>query len=194
MFLERLKVSFAFGAASVLLLSNLASADIYRYRDENGVWHFTNIKSDRRYKLYLRSSRKKPLEYIKNYDWIITEASRRFNVDPLLIKAVIKTESDFDHKAVSHKGARGLMQLMPTTASDMQVQDPFNPEENIFGGTRYLSVLLERFENDTMLALAAYNAGPEKVEACQGIPPYLETKSFVKKVLQYYHQYKSGKI
>lgn len=180
-------------AASVLFFLDSGEADIYRYRDENGVWHFTNIKSDRRYTLYLRTTRKKPSEYIRNYDWIITDASRRFNVDPLLVKAVIKAESDFDTNAVSHKGAQGLMQLMPETASDMEVQNPFNPEENILGGTRYLSLLLERFNDDKRLAIAAYNAGPEKVESYQGVPPYRETQTFVKRVLRYYDQYKSGK-
>ncbi|MFZ7110884.1 MAG: lytic transglycosylase domain-containing protein [Desulfatiglandales bacterium] len=105
---------------------------------------------------------------------------------------MIKAESDFDHRAVSKKGAQGLMQLMPQTATKMKVANPFNPEENIFGGTRYLSLLLERFNNDESLALAAYNAGPEKVKDYQGIPPYPETKSFVTKVLNFYERLKSG--
>jgi len=184
---------FLLSAASVVFFTDSGLADIYRYQDEKGVWHFTNIRSDRRYTLYLRTTRKKPSEYIRNYDWIITDASRRFNVDPHLIKAVIKAESDFDSNAVSHKGARGLMQLMPETASDMKVQNPFNPEENILGGTRYLSLLLERFKDDKRLAIAAYNAGPKKVESYQGVPPYRETETFVKRVLLYYDQYKSGK-
>ena len=123
---------------------------------------------------------------------MIKQAASRFGVDPSLIRAVIKAESDFDHRAVSHKGAKGLMQLMPKTSNDMKVENPFNPEENIFGGTHYLSLLLNRFENNKKLALAAYNAGPEKVETHQGIPPFPETKSFVKKVLDYYKRYKSG--
>jgi soluble lytic murein transglycosylase len=168
-----------------------ASADIYRYRDKNGVWHFTNIKSDKRYKLYIRAPKRKASQYIKEYEGIIGQAARRFKVEPLLIKAVIKAESDFDHRAVSRKGAQGLMQLMPETADEMEVEDPFSPEENIFGGTRYLSLLLERFKNDKKLALAAYNAGPEMVEAHKGIPPFSETRSFVKKVLEYYRQYGS---
>lgn len=184
---------FLLSAASVVFFADLGLADIYRYQDEKGVWHFTNIRSDRRYSLYLRTTRKKPSEYIRNYDWMITDASRRFNVDPLLIKAVIRAESDFDSNAVSHKGAQGLMQLMPETASDMKVQNPFNPEENILGGTRYLSLLLERFKDDKRLAIAAYNAGPEKVKSYQGVPPYRETETFVKRVLRYYDQYKSGK-
>jgi soluble lytic murein transglycosylase-like protein len=180
--------------AGVFILScGPASADIYRYRDENGVWHFTNIKSDKRYKIYMRESIENPAEFIKKYGSIIEQASDRFSLDPSLIKAVIKAESDFDHKATSNKGAQGLMQLMPDTADDMEVGDPYNPEENIFGGARYLSLLLQRFKNDMTLALAAYNAGPEKVEIHNGVPPYSETKTFIKRVLEFYNQYKSGK-
>lgn len=192
MSVTRLGAIFLVCASLIFFSYNLTSADIYRYRDENGVWHFTNIKTDKRYKLYLRSSKKKPTEYIKEYGSIIKQASERFRIDPSLIKAVIKAESDFNHKAVSHKGAQGLMQLMPRTADDMDVKNPFNPEENIFGGTRYLSLLLDRFNNNTRLALAAYNAGPESVEDYRGIPPFSETRSFVKKVLHYYNRYKSS--
>jgi soluble lytic murein transglycosylase len=155
-------------------------ADIYRYRDENGVWHFTNIRSDVRYKLYIRSYPGKAVQqYIRDFEGIISQASERFKVDPFLIKAVIKAESDFN-------------QLMPGTAEDMKVEDPFNPEENIFGGTRYLSMMLSRFNNDMRLALAAYNAGPERVENHRGIPPIPETKSFIEKVMQYYGRYRAG--
>jgi soluble lytic murein transglycosylase-like protein len=181
-------------AWGVLLFSSGALADIYRYKDERGVWHFTNIKTDRRYKLYIRESRSRrsASQYIKQYEYVISQASKRFGVQPSLIKAVIQAESDFDHKAVSNKGAQGLMQLMPGTSNDMAVQNPFNPEENIFGGTRYLSLMLERFKNDLSLALAAYNAGPDRIDEHNGLPPFPETKSFVEKVLRYYKQYSSG--
>lgn len=192
MFVIRLAVSLVIGLSFILSLSPPILADIYRYRDKNGVWHFTNIKNDRRYKLYIRSSKKKPSEYIREYENIIKQASRVFKVEPFLIKAVIKAESDFDNRAVSRKGAQGLMQLMPDTANDMEVEDPFSPEENIFGGTRYLSLLLERFKNNKRLALAAYNAGPEAVEEYGGIPPFSETISFVRRVLNYYKQYRPG--
>ncbi|MBN2061943.1 MAG: lytic transglycosylase domain-containing protein [Deltaproteobacteria bacterium] len=168
-----------------------AWADIYRFKDENGVWHFTNINNDIRYKLFIRTYAKKPEKYIADYGYMIDQASERFNIDPNLVKAVIKAESDFDKGALSSKGAQGLMQLMPKTADEMEVDDPFNPEENIFGGTRYLSILLERFNNDKNLALAAYNAGPEKVAEYNGIPPYNETRNFVRKVLDYYEEYRS---
>lgn len=114
-------------------------------------------------------------------------------MEPSLVKAVIKAESDFDPMTVSSKGAKGLMQLMPETANDMEVENPFSPVENIFGGTRYLSLLLERFKNNKRLALAAYNAGPEVVETYKGVPPYPETRSFIDKVLEYYKQYMSAK-
>ena len=171
--------------------ANFASADIYRFKDENGVWHFTNINNDIRYKLFIKEYVKKPEKYIADYGYIIDQASERFNIDPHLVKAVIRAESDFDNGAVSSKGAQGLMQLMPKTSDEMEVDNPFNPEENIFGGTRYLSVLLERFNNDKSLALAAYNAGPEKVDRYNGIPPYNETKNFVRRVLDYYEEYGS---
>jgi len=177
----------------LLLISNSAWADIYRYVDKNGVWHFTNIKTDTRYRLYINTTRKTPSDYIKEYDIIIRQASKQFGVDPLLVKAVIKAESGFDHKAVSSKGAQGLMQLMPDTANDMYVENPFDPEENIFGGTRYLSLLLKRFKNDKALALAAYNAGPEKVGYYQGVPPFPETETFVKRVINYYQSYLPNK-
>ncbi len=181
------------GLTISLILSTSVSADIYRYKDKNGVWHFTNIKTDSRYTLYIRGPRKmSPEEYIREYDGIILQASKLFEVDRSLIKAVIKAESDFDHQAVSRKGAQGLMQLMPPTADAMDVENPFNPEDNILGGTRYISLLLKRFKNNKELALAAYNAGPENVDSHQGVPPFPETENFVKKVMGYYKLYNTG--
>jgi soluble lytic murein transglycosylase-like protein len=188
----RLAFQFVICVPIIFSFVNITSADIYRYRDEQGVWHFTNIKSDTRYKLFFRSPGREPTEYIKEYEELIQQASERFRVDPFLVKAVIKAESDFDYQAVSSKGAQGLMQLMPETAYDMEVGDPFNPEENIFGGTRYLSVLLDRYKNDKTKALAAYNAGPERIEEYKGIPPFTETKDFVERVLKYYEAYLNG--
>ncbi len=177
-----------------LLMAAETLADIYRYRDEQGVWHFTNIQTgDTRFKIFIRESQRTPAQYIKKYDGIIGEASRRFGLEPSLVKAVIKAESDFDHEAVSDKGAQGLMQLMPTTAANMEVKDAFDPEENIVGGARYLSQLMERFGNNTELAIAAYNAGPEAVQTHGGIPPFEETKTFVQRVLHYYHQFTGGR-
>jgi soluble lytic murein transglycosylase-like protein len=177
-----------------LCLCAPAQADIYRFRDERGVWHFSNFKSDPRYKVYIRTyDGSKPVsQYIKDYDDIIHKASKRYGVDVSLIKAVIKAESDFDQHAVSSKGAQGLMQLMPGTADAMDVDDPFDAKDNIHGGTRYLSLMLERFQNDMRLALAAYNAGPERVAEYRGVPPYQETRTFIDRVLNYYRQFNSS--
>jgi len=181
----------AISLALSLFVNTPVTADIYRYMDKDGVWHFTNIKTESSYRLYIRTPRKTPLEYIDAYEGIINQASRRFGIDTSLIKAVIKAESGFDRRAISSKGALGLMQLMPHTAEAMDVDNPFNPEENIFGGTRYLSLLLERFKNNKELAVAAYNAGPGNVESYQGIPPFPETKAFVERVMDYYRSYNS---
>ncbi|MFO7602161.1 MAG: lytic transglycosylase domain-containing protein [Candidatus Desulfacyla sp.] len=166
-----------------------AQGEIYRYVDKNGVWHFTNVKTDSRYRIFVPGSRKGLGKYLDDYQGIIKQASTQFGIEPHLIQAVIKAESGFNHRAVSSKGAQGLMQLMPGTAGDMEVGDPFDPEENIFGGTRYLSLLLKRFKNDKILALAAYNAGPDTVESYKGVPPFPETHEFVKRVMGYYETY-----
>jgi soluble lytic murein transglycosylase len=150
------------------------------------------MHSDQRCRLFIRSYPKGASAYIKTYGTIIDQASKRFRVEPSLIKAVIKAESDFDYKAVSPKGAQGLMQLMPETAEELEVRDPFNPEDNIFGGARYLGWLLERFKHDKVMALAAYNAGPAKVKHYGGVPPFPETRSFIEKVLVYYREYRTG--
>ena len=120
----------------------------------------------------------------KPYFPLIKEIAAKTDVEKSLIMAVIKTESNFDPKAVSPKGAMGLMQLMPSTAKNLGVSDPFDPKENIHGGARYLSTYLKTF-GDIELALAAYNAGPGQVEALRKIPPYPETENFIKKVFYY---------
>jgi soluble lytic murein transglycosylase-like protein len=181
------------GLIFALTISSAALADIYKYKDENGVMHFTNIRSDIRYTLYIKEARENPDAFITKYDLIIKAASEKFNVETSLVKAVIKAESGFDHTAVSSKGAQGLMQLMPGTAEAMEVDDPYNPEKNSFGGTTYLSKMLERYNNDVRLALAAYNAGPEKVDKYKDVPPFNETKIFIERVMKYYGQYQAAK-
>ena len=167
-----------------------AGADIYRFKDENGIWHFTNTRSDTRYRLFMKTGKIKGKQYIIKYDSIIYSAAKRFGVESRLIKAVIMAESSFNPRAVSKSGAQGLMQLMPLTADDMKVDNPFDPEENIFGGTQYLSLLLKKFGHDKRLALAAYNAGPKTVTKHNSVPPIPQTENFVKTVMKYYTELK----
>ena len=122
---------------------------------------------------------------------IIQEASDRYEVEPELIQAIIMAESSYNPRAVSKRGARGLMQLMPKTAKSLGVEDSFNPEHNIHGGVRYFKQLLDRFGGDTKMALAAYNAGSRKVRQYQGIPPFKATRYYIKKVFSYYNRYKT---
>ena len=168
-------------------------ADIYKYVDEEGVIHFTNVPTDGKFKLFYRE---KPVHFqselglqLEKYDHLIFKASEKYNVNYNLIKAVIKAESNFNPQAVSRAGARGLMQLMPKTAYAYQVQDSFEPESNIEGGVRYLRYLLNLFQGDLYLALAGYNAGENAVIKNKGIPPYPETRTYVQRVLRFYQEY-----
>lgn len=170
-----------------------SAADIYKYVDENGITHYTNLPTNPKFKLVYRERRvrfESGLEFGK-YDLAIHNAAQRHGVDYALVKAVIKAESNFNHRAVSRAGARGLMQLMPATANQLQVQDSFHPEENIEGGVRYLRYLLDTYRGDLRLALAAYNAGEGAVYRHRGIPPFKETRTYVKRVLEYYEQYRT---
>lgn len=125
------------------------------------------------------------------YDNIIMEAARHHDVHPALIKAIIKAESSYNPRAVSKKGARGLMQLMPGTARAMGVKNSFNPRHNIHGGTKYFKRLLDEFGGNIRLALAAYNAGIQKVRKYGSIPPYKATRSYIRKVISYYREYRT---
>ena len=116
------------------------------------------------------------------FDSLIEQHAQANSLNPLLVRAVIEAESAFNPRAVSRVGAMGLMQLMPGTARDLGVADPFDPDENIRGGTKYLRSLLDRFDGDINLALAAYNAGPGAVEKYDGVPPYRETRNYVAKI------------
>jgi soluble lytic murein transglycosylase-like protein len=121
---------------------------------------------------------------------IILQEASRHEVDPALVKAIIMAESGYNPNAISKKGAKGLMQLMPSTAQALGVEDAFNPEQNISGGVRYFKQLVNRFDGDVKLALAAYNAGSKKVRHYQGIPPYKATHYYIEKVFKYYELYK----
>lgn len=186
---------------SLLYLATTSSAGIYRYVDERGVIHFTNCPRDPKFKLYIRESKEdvgddnhsSPVGYTKDsnqYDSLISEFSRKYNVEFALIKAMIRAESGFNPLAISRKGAKGLMQLMPETASRMNVSNVFNPRENIEGGVRYFKYLLSLFNNDLQLSLAAYNAGENIVAELRSIPPYRETVDYVRKVISYYQSYR----
>lgn len=175
---------------SLLFLYNPAAADIYRYVDANGTIHFTNIPTSPRYRLFKEERSTLRGNGATRYDQLIKEIAGRHDIDPALVKAVIKTESDFDPHAVSKKGARGLMQLMPETLKDLNIYNPFHPRDNINGGVKFLKQLLKRFDNNLTLSLAAYNAGPSVVEKYEAIPPYKETQGYVKKVLNYFDRYR----
>jgi len=185
----------------LFFLTTPSSGGIYRYVDERGVIHFTNCPRDPKFKLYIRETKEdvgdenhsSSVSYIKDsnqYDSLISDLSKRYQVDFALIKAMIRAESGFNPFAVSRKGAKGLMQLMPETASRMNVSNIFNPRENVEGGVRYFKHLLSLFNNDLRLSLAAYNAGENVVAELRSIPPYRETVDYVKKVLSYYQSYR----
>jgi len=169
----------------------LAQAGIYKYVDENGVIHFSNVPTSPQYVLYIREDGD---THFTNpgkdeFDHLIKEAAQHYGVDFALIKAIIRAESDFDPWAVSRKGAMGLMQLMPQTADNLSVIDAFDPRENIDAGVRHFSLLLNTFQNDLKLSLAAYNAGKNAVLQFRSIPPFDETQHYVKKVLRFYKSY-----
>lgn len=181
--------------AALLGASEVAAGGLYRYVDERGIVHFTDAPSDGRFEKVrigptgaVRRAPPPRLRQTRVYDHVIAEAARAHDVPPALVKAMVAAESNFDPRAVSPKGARGLMQLMPETAELVGVANPFGPEENVHGGVRYLRWLLDRY-GDWTRALAAYNAGPSAVDRHRGVPPYRETRAYVRRVLEYYRRY-----
>ena len=171
-----------------------SQADIYRYEDEEGVVHFTDAPTDKKFKIFLRDLRKDrqlrtrfriAAANPQEFEHLIAKASAKYGVSASLIRAVIQAESGYNPQAVSRAGAGGLMQLMPGTAKHLKVADRFDPGQNVDGGVRYLKFLLDTFKGDVSLALAAYNAGLSKVAKYGGIPPYEETRTYVSRVLSY---------
>ncbi len=189
-------------AAALLVLGILAlavpsRATLYSYVDESGVTHFTNVPSDPRYRKVPGSS-PPPAPgrsgsgslAAEKYETEIARCADNHGVDSALVKAVIKAESNYDNRAISRAGAQGLMQLMPATSRLRNVDNPFNPGENIDGGVRHLKYLLTTFNGDTKLALAAYNAGENAVRRYNNnVPPFPETKNYVSTVLSHYGRY-----
>jgi soluble lytic murein transglycosylase-like protein len=186
--------------AAFLLLPCYGHSAIYGYVDESGIYHFTNITPiGKKYHTVIHDSSKsfagKGLKYSATdstaYDTLIVRHSQTHGIDPSLVKAVMKAESNFNPNAISHKGAQGLMQLMPDTARLMKVVNPFDPDENIRGGARYLKFLEDTFQGNVELMLAAYNAGPSRVvEHRMNVPPIEETRNFIKRVKYYYNKLK----
>src|SRR5437764_8795800 len=168
-------------------------AETYKFKAPDGSTHFTNAPADPRYQRmgfttgteagWLRLPEGDTAPYARE----ITDAASRYGIPEQLVTAVIRVESGFNPRAVSRKGARGLMQLMPSTASILGVRNSFDPGENIDGGARHLRGLIERFSNDVPLALAAYNAGENAVVTYRGIPPYAETQDYVARVLRFFY-------
>ena len=196
----RISVALVF----LLFIASTASSDVYKYIDENGVICYTDDPFGKKtQKVLVYKDRKAPAANSKtkkspgmktDYSHYIQKAAQKYEIEPELIHAVIRTESNGNHRAVSRKGAMGLMQLMPSTANDMNVGNPFNPEENIDGGTKYLRYLLEKFNGNLTLAVAAYNSGPTTVERYGNIPPIAETRHYVDKVFALYNGKRSFEV
>jgi len=179
------------GLAAWFFAPSFSFADIYKYVDPEGVIHFTNAPTHGKFELVLKEER---VQFrvgptFEKYDLAIWKAAEKYGMDYALIKAVIKAESNFNPKAVSRVGAKGLMQLMPKTAHALAVTDSFHPEDNIDGGVRYLRYLTRLFDGNFYSVLAAYNAGEKAVYQYNGVPPYRETRTFVQRVLHYFRQY-----
>jgi hypothetical protein len=188
-------------------LPMIAVADVYIWVDKDGITHITNVDpSDQRFDRVQRgcetrpggcggrrqSASYKPLKPFSRtaYDHIIRDTASAYRVDEDLVRAVIHVESAYNPRALSNKGAQGLMQLMPATAARFGVQNAFDATDNIAGGVRYLKHLIGMFNNDLRLVLAAYNAGENAVTRYNGIPPYPETQQYVEKVSQAFNIYR----
>ncbi len=188
-------------AAALVLATSSASADVYYWKDSAGVYHFTNVPRPdaapfvidepviARRRMHMQAEVVPPVYDGKEYDNIIEDAAKRHDVEPALVKAVIRAESNFNRLAVSPAGARGLMQLMPKTARRIGVRNVYDARDNIEGGIRHLRELLDRYDRNLPRVIAAYNAGVDPVDRYRGLPPYAETKAYVARVLRFRQQY-----
>jgi soluble lytic murein transglycosylase-like protein len=187
------------GLAAVIVIAVLVFAgaaragELYYYLDENGVYHFCDQRKSYRYDKMLiwrdgdYQARKVVLS--DKYTSIIEAACRQYEVEPALIKSMVRAESDYNRYAISRAGAQGLMQLMPETAHKFRLTDPFNPRDNIFAGVALMKILLLKYKDNLDLALAAYNAGETAVAKYGGVPPYHETRTYIKRVHKYRREY-----
>ena len=186
-----------------LIFAVCAPADIYKYTDAEGIVHYTNIKPDRvrnyetfTFPCYAADPKCHDVDWEQVplntglYSEEIRTAASRYSVDESLIRAIIHAESAYQSDAISPKGAQGLMQLMPAMQKELEISDPYDPESNIEGGTFHLSRVLEKFDGDVELAAAAYNAGSGAVAEYGGIPPYTETREYVRRVQILYRRYR----
>jgi soluble lytic murein transglycosylase-like protein len=185
---------------AVAAAPGLARADVYSFTDASGITHFSNVPTDSRYQLLISASTDTPAAPTKEhsidwlarsaqYDGMISGAAKAATIQAALVRAVIVVESGFNPRAVSKKGAVGLMQLQPATAKRYGVKNIYDPEQNVRAGAHYLSDLLTRFDSNLELALAAYNAGEEAVERYgRHVPPFRETMNYVPSVMRVYQR------
>lgn len=178
--------------AGAIMIATSVSAEIYVYKDQSGVLHFTNTPTSLKYVRYMSEIGSfRTRAYEAEYDDVIAEAARKNDLSFHLLKAMIHVESSFNPNAVSKKGALGLMQIMPENLGLLKIKDPFDPRDNIMGGAEYIKTLLDRFNGHLDLALAAYNAGPSVVERYNNIPPFRETREYIQKVQKFTKYYKN---
>ena len=196
------------GVALGLFAARPAAAELYSWVDDEGVIHLTNVRKNADYKPYRGEDAEgfggeEPLVLIvpggkervlykvdvSAYDDLLREAAAHYRLPFAFLKAVAKVESNFNAKAVSHAHAKGLMQLIDATAADMDVEDPFDPRQNVFGGARYLRILANEFDGNMALTAAAYNSGPKRVKRLGRVPRIRETQRYVRRVLQMYRHY-----
>lgn len=195
-------------AALIVAMPGAAAAELYSWVDDEGVIHLTNVRPNADYKPYVGEDSEgfggeaplvviapggKPRVLYKvdvsRYDDILREAAEFYRLPFAFLKAVAKVESNFNPRARSHAEAKGLMQLIDATARDMDVEDPFDPRQNVFGGARYLRILANLFDGNMALTAAAYNSGPERVRRLGRVPKIRETQRYVRRVLQMYRHY-----